>query len=384
MLEQFSALVHKIYEGAINPSAWPEILAAVAASLDAERSVLLTPFAAPASGGFIFPHAISQDNIALWATRYQSADLWARRTVERGLMREGNVVLGHELVTDAELRASEWYREFLSRIEIFQMMGGIVFGADRPDVPMTGCSFFRGSRGAPFGEGQRALLRLLVPHLSRALGVMVRLRDAEFRVAASLHALNRIRCGILLLDEGGGVCFANSAGESILREDDGLRLEPRARSLGILRAQDPAAQAALERALQVSVQTVAAEVAHFADVIPVRRPSGSAAYAVQVSYLPESNPYALNAVIPRAVVFIKSDALATKPHPDLLQRIYSLTQAEARATLALSDGGSLEAVATELNVTLNTLKTHLKSIYAKTSVDNRARLTKLVLSLATG
>ncbi len=59
-----------------------------------------------------------------------------------------------------------------------------------------------------------------------------------------------------------------------------------------------------------------------------------------------------------------------------------LTQAEARAALALCDGDSLEAVAIQLNVKLNTLKTHLKSIYAKTSVDNRAALTKLMLSLA--
>jgi hypothetical protein len=38
----------------------------------------------------------------------------------------------------------------------------------------------------------------------------------------------------------------------------------------------------------------------------------------------------------------------------------------------------------QLNVKLNTLKTHLKSIYTKTSADNRAALTKLMLSLSNG
>jgi DNA-binding CsgD family transcriptional regulator len=78
------------------------------------------------------------------------------------------------------------------------------------------------------------------------------------------------------------------------------------------------------------------------------------------------------------------DSLVLQPEPALLQRVYGLTPAEARAALALCDGGSLEAVAAQLNVTLNTLKTHLKSIYTKTSAENRAALTKLMLSLANG
>jgi len=127
------------------------------------------------------------------------------------------------------------------------------------------------------------------------------------------------------------------------------------------------------------LQSVAGEVEHFTHVIPVRRPSGLPNYAVQLSYLPQSNPYQSGA---RAVLFIKDGSMVAKPEPDLLQKAYGLTQAEIRAVLALCDGGGMDAIAAQLNVTLNTLKTHLKSIYAKTSVDNRAALTKLLLSLA--
>ncbi len=123
---------------------------------------------------------------------------------------------------------------------------------------------------------------------------------------------------------------------------------------------------------------------HFAQSVLIRRPSGSASFAVQVSFLPETNPYRLGSRTPRAIVFIKDGTLASQPEPLLLQRVYGLTPAEARAAVALCDGGSLEAVAAQLNVKLNTLKTHLKSIYMKTSADNRAALTKLMLSLANG
>ncbi len=213
-------------------------------------------------------------------------DIWARRVNERNLGQEGNVVLGQELVTDRELLDSTWYREFLSRMDIFHIIAGMVFWLNHGEYPVTNIAFFRGVDAPPFGEEQRQLLRLLVPHISRSLGVMMKLRDAEFRVAASLQALNEIRHGILLLDQQGRVCFANSAAENILRREDGLRMSP---ATGSLSADDPDARAALEQALHSNVATLDTETPHFSLVIPVRRASGAASYAVQVSYLPETN-----------------------------------------------------------------------------------------------
>jgi DNA-binding CsgD family transcriptional regulator/PAS domain-containing protein len=384
MLERFNRLVHQIYEGATDSSDWSRIISALAEYVDAEKGLLLTPFDAPEKGGFIFPHVITQHHIALWKSRYLPEDLWARRIVERNLFCEGNVVLGRDIVTDEELRESTWYREFLVEMDLFQFITGIVFEWGRPDVPATACPFYRGVNSPPFEEEHRERLRLLVPHMSRSLGVMFSLRDAEFRIAASLQALDRIRQGILLLDARGGVCFANSTAEQILRQQDGLKLVVTGGAHRTLSADDPLAQVTLERAMRSGVSTLDPDSSHFAQTVLVRRPSGSISYVVQVSYLPETNPYRLGAQAPRAIVFIKDGTLLSQPEPNLLQRVYGLTPAEARAALALCDGGSLDTVAAQLNIKLNTLKTHLKSVYLKTSTDNRAALTKLMLSLSNG
>src|SRR5215831_5383215 len=102
MLARFNAVVHKIYEGCTDPSAWPDIVAAVADHLGAEKGLLLTPFTT-GRDGFVFPHQIAATFISLWATRYQPEDMWARRLLERDLGQEGRVTLGHELVADEEL-----------------------------------------------------------------------------------------------------------------------------------------------------------------------------------------------------------------------------------------------------------------------------------------
>ncbi len=145
MLERFNSLVHLIYEGATDISAWSRIVSAVANHIDAEKGLLLTPFDAPGKGGFIFPHGITQQHIELWKSRYLPEDLWARRMVERGLFYEGNVILGRDIATNEELLASMWYREFLAQMDIFQFITGVLFEPGRADVPSTACPSIAGS-----------------------------------------------------------------------------------------------------------------------------------------------------------------------------------------------------------------------------------------------
>ncbi len=83
---------------------------------------------------------------------------------------------------------------------------------------------YRGFNVPNFSLEDKQKLSLLLPHLSRALGVMFKLRDAEFKVASTLAALDSVATGILLLGQGDGVVFANRAARSLLADEDGLAL----------------------------------------------------------------------------------------------------------------------------------------------------------------
>jgi DNA-binding CsgD family transcriptional regulator len=380
-IERFSMLLHTIYEGATNPSAWPDILAAVSEWMGSEKGLLITSTLILEKGGFAYTYRIPQSSITLWSTRYADQNMWTNAMAQQGLMSTGLVLIGSELVPDEEMFKSEWYQKLLAPDDLLHLLFGLVYGADHPDIPFIGLCSFRGRHSIGFTEHDRHKMRLLLPHMSRALGVMFKLRDAEFRVAASLHALNQVRTGILLLDAEGRVCFANTEAERIFQQQDGIRLQSAARSRSSLQIDDPDARTSIDHALRSSLRIEEHDVAHFSHVTCVGRRSGLADYRLQVSALPESNPYQLGDSIPRAIVFIQDGAQLHKPDAGLLMRSYGLTQAESRLALALCDGGTLESVARELNVALNTLKTHLKSVYSKTSVNSRAALTKLLVSI---
>jgi DNA-binding CsgD family transcriptional regulator len=60
---------------------------------------------------------------------------------------------------------------------------------------------------------------------------------------------------------------------------------------------------------------------------------------------------------------------------------YGLTQAEARVALAASSGASIPETATRLNISPNTVKTHLQRVFAKTGANRQAELARLIASI---
>jgi DNA-binding CsgD family transcriptional regulator len=65
----------------------------------------------------------------------------------------------------------------------------------------------------------------------------------------------------------------------------------------------------------------------------------------------------------------------------LLQRRHGLTRAEARVATRLAEGMTLPEIGAVLDIRPETVRTHLKRIYAKTGASRQAELVRLVLTL---
>ena len=219
-LERLSELIDFIYSGATEPALGPEIVAAASGWLESPKGMIYTPLHGPEQKGIYFPHGLSDDFFELYKARYQSVDMWTEQVVKRKLFTEGNVILGTDLVPHDTLMESQWYADCLRLGDISRLLTSAVFGlpalgADPrgADLP-TACSFYRGRNDADFTEVDRRKLTLLVPHLSRALAVMSRLRQSDARGGRELvftrQAFDRgsadVRFGQGVLLEQGGHC----------------------------------------------------------------------------------------------------------------------------------------------------------------------------------
>jgi DNA-binding CsgD family transcriptional regulator len=79
-----------------------------------------------------------------------------------------------------------------------------------------------------------------------------------------------------------------------------------------------------------------------------------------------------------ATLLINMPEVRVSPTQAQLKEFYGLTRAQARLVLALLNGGSIADASELLNVSINTSRSHLRAIYNKLGVDNKAELLRLL------
>ncbi|HZZ94344.1 MAG TPA: helix-turn-helix transcriptional regulator [Usitatibacter sp.] len=383
-LEHFSRVVDRIYEAGLRPELWPRAVESIAGLHGCDKALLNTPSLSPASGGFVFPHGLSESTLELWGTKFVEHDPWVRAALEKDLFHEGTVVLGDDLVPQAELTRTVFYREFLSRLDIWHFASGVVFDGASSNVAPVTCSIFNGKNATAFTERTRNTHSLVTRHLSRAVATMFRLRDNEFRLAANAAALDRLNSAVLLLGPRGNVVFANRAALEILEQEDGLRLRhgnPKQDALGWLSAERAECEAALKAEVRSAMVPARASVTHFSCGVQVRRPSGKRPFVVQFSAVSPDADLAAESRS-HAIVFITDPNAVPRLDAILLARHFGLTKAEAKLAQELVSGEPLARIAERLAVRESTARTQLKSIFAKTGTARQAALVRLLIGLA--
>jgi DNA-binding CsgD family transcriptional regulator len=172
--------------------------------------------------------------------------------------------------------------------------------------------------------------------------------------------LDRIDRGIVLLDVAGAVVDANSIGRRVIESGNGVLVRG-----GRFSFADPATDARFERLLKARTDGAARVVA-----ASVKR-AGSATCRVLVAPLLLEGAHAAKAAY-IAVIYAPSEQRTITA--EVLLEIYRLTRAQADVARHLYAGLSVEETATELKLSLNTVRTHLKQIFSKCEVQSQAEL----------
>jgi len=83
-----------------------------------------------------------------------------------------------------------------------------------------------------------------------------------------------------------------------------------------------------------------------------------------------------------AVMAIMPVAAPQAPPVELVQSLFDLTPAEARVARSLASGKTVEDIASDGGVSLNTVRTHVRGVLAKTGCDRQAEVVALLTGIA--
>jgi DNA-binding CsgD family transcriptional regulator len=231
--------------------------------------------------------------------------------------------------------------------------------------------FVRPKRAPEFGPAEEHRWGLLQPHARRAIWLRERLALA----GAQEVALDRLAHGLLLLDGGSRVLFANRAARAALDEGDGLSHRDARLVVG------GKAAAAAKRLIGEAASPNPARPASAGGVLAVPRPSGKRPWQLIASPLPPDLASELPAGGRARVLVVVSDP-ERRPTPPIehLRLYFGLSPQEARLVLLLCEGLELKQAAARLGVGYATARSHLKAALAKVGLRRQSQLVARVLA----
>ena len=237
---------------------------------------------------------------------------------------------------------SDYYDAFLRPLNALYIAGGIVANND------TVASFFsvqRSQRLGQFTESELQLLKLLMPHLQRAVHLHQHVRE----MMASVQAMDSLAVGMLLVSCSGKVLLANSRANAILNQRDGVTV-----FRGQLHVSHPAERCRLQHLISKTIQTIKGEGLHAGDVVPISRPSGKSPYQISVSPV-RSEAFSIG-TDGIAILLLTDPEMTIAPSLQALKLLCGLTTAETRIAVHLASGKSLEEVCEELSIRYTTAR----------------------------
>lgn len=232
----------------------------------------------------------------------------------------------------------------------------------------------RAPRKGAFGQANLTALQLLLPHLRNALRLGQRLRRAESDAWHRDTALDRLDIGVVVLDRRRRPLLVNARARALAGLNDGLRLTQER-----FAAADAAANRELQGALDSASDTD--EIASSNLCVRVNRPSGRPPFLLRA--VPIDDDGELSAEYPRGAVLVFIDTVETdRLQPATLRRWFRLSAREAELATLLVDGHSLAECASAMRVSIETVRTHLDGLFAKTRTRRQVELVSALLRAA--
>jgi DNA-binding CsgD family transcriptional regulator len=357
-------IIGLIYEAVEEPSRWQSVLDTFVAATQGIGGSLFVGDPKLDEYGFVCRHRMSKAEEALYSERYSATDGWAVRVAE---FQEGFVGASHDIWPEEQMLESLAYQEFYGPRNWHYGMGGIFL---RTPTGLSAITMIREKEKGPCGESELGLLRTLMPHLRRAALLYSELTSLSTQRAAFLGHLDRYPQAFLLVNSQRRVLVSNIPGRDIVALQDGLQVDA-----GELKTSFPEEDAQLRDA----VREIASDGDPRVSRLSINRPSEGSPYRLLLVPVPRPGPAPFRIAQPAVAIVVVDASAAFCPEASALRELFSLTSAEITITSLLVQGRSTKEIAIDLGISFETVRSHVRRLFAKTATNRQGEFIALIL-----
>jgi DNA-binding CsgD family transcriptional regulator/PAS domain-containing protein len=235
---------------------------------------------------------------------------------------------------------------------------------------------FRERSRAAFDGEELSVCEMLVAHVRRSMELSQRIGASEIERTLYSNVMDRLCVGVVILDLSGRVVRCSHKAEEALAARDGLQLQA-----GKLRATSAKEDRDLQAAIKAAIQAASGGEAPASRGLALTKLSGNRTLGVIVQPV-QGTQRAGVAAAPTVAIYIRDPEANADVESDLVRQLFDLTPAEAAVARRLTAGLSLEDAANSLDISRNTARAHLRSIFSKSGITRQTELVRMMLNSA--
>jgi DNA-binding CsgD family transcriptional regulator len=355
-------LIRRIYDAVDNVDALPDVLSGLCERIGGENGILGILKKTPGPLPLAVLFRLDPSLMPTLNARHLN-NVWRRHMVTLPV---GSPAASDSFVSFDQLRHTDFYSEILEPLGIGH---GALFVVD--DMPKfhIAMTIHRSTTRGPFTSTELEASQEFLPHLRRAMQLRLLLERNREQEKLALEALDQLAVGVLILDSQARVLFANMAAQEIATAQDVLVLTDRT-----VRCRQREQSDVLRKLVGSAIAGGPGGLLLLS--APSRRLPVSALVTPLVGTLAVS--LAAQGLQGAAAVFLADPERHAAALAEHLQATYKLSPTEARVAWLIARSFSIRDAAKSLGLGPETVRTHLKHIYAKTGVNRRSALACLL------
>ncbi len=366
-LERFSSVLESIYDCSFDPGLWPQTMAEIAAYLNSSTARLFLFNNNPGREGF--GSSVGLDS---GFNEQFDKDLETLNSIKYGFI---VAHLDHALTLDEILGANggrdvngneafdnRYYKDWMVPRGYHDAMAALIV----KNVRHFGGLAMTRSLGQPrFADGDREKIRLLAPHIRRALTISSMIDQKTIERNRLADVIDALVSPVVIVDQRGQIIHVNATAGALLAAADTVRVMS-----GVLTAAHSESRKTLAQAIGEGISAS----------LPLRKQAGGDLIASLMPLSHASNGRQRST--PHTAIFFHDLDREVQLPGEALAKLYKLTGAELRLLLALAQGASLQDISDRSGAALGTVRSHLKSLFAKTGKSRQSELVQLALMAA--
>lgn len=228
----------------------------------------------------------------------------------------------------------------------------------------------------PITPQESAVGDVIIPHMAKSVEMHRNFLMLQRRFDAVIAVLDRWHIGICIVLGDGSLLVANRQADEILDNKDGLIRDHRNRLVCLEAEENGVLQDALARA----TATASGSDDKAETQLALSRSSGLDAYLVSVAPLSDDG-HELDRDFAGAFVAIIDPSRVSSISTSGMGEIYKLTKTEREICQLVAEGHKTDEIAEIRDLQLETVRSYVKSVLAKTRTHGRPDLVRLALLL---